>query len=115
MGSMDAAVAGNTVGSLGIKPAVERRGHCVTAVAEVSHALKDQHMTVGAAVDIMADRTSFHAGCFMLIQKRTGFIGVALEAGLMLEPGQPLPDGGLMGIMTAHTIQDTFPERVPFI
>jgi hypothetical protein len=64
---MNSGVTGYTIGGEGIKSAVPGRSKGVTTETEIGNTLIDQHMSVGAAMDIVTDSTAFNPGSFMLI------------------------------------------------
>jgi hypothetical protein len=82
---MDPAVTDHAVSGSGIKTAVPGGSKSVTAETEIGNTLIDQHMSVGAAMNIMTNSTTFNSGSFMFMKKRPGFVCMTLKAGLLLE------------------------------
>ena len=87
----------------------------MAAEAEVRCALVGEHVTIDRSVHLMACRTAFNSGGFVLMKIRSALVRVALEASFLFESAQPFPEGGFMGIVARNTGQDAFLKAVFFI
>ena len=60
-------------------------------------ALHGQHVAVGGAVGVVADRAALDPGGAVLVEERAALVGVALQAGLLLESAEPFARGAGRG------------------
>ncbi len=72
-------------------------------------------MAIGRSVNFMAGLAALDSGCIMFVHKRAAFVGMALQAGLVLESGQAFSYGRLMGIMAGCAAHDPFLQPVSLI
>src|SRR4030042_5117517 len=92
--AVDGGMAGDTVGVLGGEIAVPG-GRCgMAAEAQVRGALRGQHVPVIGAVDFVTGGAALDPGGLMFVKERAALVGVAADALLLLEPGQPSPGSG---------------------
>ena len=88
----------------------------MTTEAEVGNALGGQQVAIDRAVGLMAARATFDPGRAVFIQERAAFVGMAFEAGFLLETSEDLRAGlGRVGIMAGNAFQDAFLEAVPLV
>jgi len=87
----------------------------VAAEAQVRGALMGQHVPVIGAVDFVTGGAALDPGGLMFVKERAALVGVAADALLLLEPGQPSPGSGLMRVVAGRAGHDAFLEPVPLV
>ncbi len=87
----------------------------VAAQTLIFHPLVGQQMPVWRPVGIVTGGAAFNADSAVLKQKWSLFIGVALEAGRLLEAAEPTPGLWLMRIVTGHAAEQVLVQPVAFI
>jgi hypothetical protein len=82
------------IGAIGFgnsEPRVPRHRRGVAAKTQITHSLGFQHVTVGGAVSLVADGTSFDKRRFVLKGKGAAFIGMAFKTGFVFKRAEPYP------------------------
>ncbi len=87
----------------------------VAAQALVFHPLEGQQMPIGRPVGIVTGSASLNADAAVLKQKWSLFIGVTLEAGLLLEASEPTPGLRLVRIVAGDAAEQVLIQPVAFV
>jgi hypothetical protein len=113
--AVDGGMAGHAVGVLGGKIAVPRGSGAVATETQVGGALVGQHVPVMGAMDFVAGGAALDLGGLVFIEKRSPFVGMAADAQLIFESGQPHPSRRFVLIMTSRAFQDAFLKTMAFV
>jgi hypothetical protein len=108
-------MAGHTIAVLGSEKLVKGGCRGMAAEAQVGRALMGEHVPVVGAVDLVAGGAAFDAGGLVFVEERPALVGMAADARLVFEPGQPHPSRGFMLIVTRRAFHQPFLEPVALV
>jgi len=114
--AVDRQVAGRAVGGLGIERAVPLgKLDGVAAEAQIGDARRRQHVAVRRSVDVVTGRAALQPGRAVLEEEGAALVGVALQAGFLLETAQSAERGGLMRVVAGRALKDALLQAMALV
>ncbi len=98
-----------------VEPGMERWRILMARETELGRCLVAQHVSVDRAMGVVTGDTAFDPDRAVLVDVGTLLVGVALEAGLLVESSQSAPRRGFVVLVAIDTLDHALGDPVSFV